>query len=82
MNIVQIKQICKPQHKNSFKTKKNMEEKSNFIDDNSNSRQNGFKKISHCQCLYEIENKLPQTRFCLVACHDQLEILRQNNKQK
>jgi hypothetical protein len=29
----------------------------------------------HCQCLYEIENKLPRTKFCRVACSDQHQIL-------
>lgn len=24
-----------------------------------------------CQCLYEIENNLPRTKFCFVPCHAQ-----------
>lgn len=35
-----------------------------------------------CQCLHEIENKLPRTRFCFVACDDQYEILRRRNESK
>ena len=27
-----------------------------------------MRKAQHCQCLYEIENKLPRTKFCRVAC--------------
>lgn len=29
----------------------------------------------HCQCLYEIENNLPRTKYCFMACHDQHMIL-------
>lgn len=29
--------------------------------------------ISGCQCLYEIHNKLPRTKFCFVACSAQRE---------
>lgn len=30
-----------------------------------------------CQCLHEIENGLPRTQFCFVACSDQRQILRE-----
>ena len=28
-----------------------------------------------CQCLYEIENGMPRTKFCLVPCNGQKEML-------
>ncbi len=28
----------------------------------------------YCQCMYEIENKLKRTKFCMVPCRDQLEM--------
>ena len=28
-----------------------------------------------CQCLYEVEHNLPRTKFCLVACGEQFEII-------
>lgn len=36
-----------------------------------------------CTCLYELENKLPRTKHCFVACSAQLEILeaRERNDQ-
>lgn len=39
-------------------------------------------KKLHCQCLYEIENKLPRTKFCLTACRDQWDILNDREKSK
>ncbi len=30
-----------------------------------------------CQCLYEIENGMPRTKFCLVPCSGQKEMLRE-----
>ena len=33
-------------------------------------------KKPHCQCLYEIDNKLPRTKFCMVPCADQRLIIR------
>lgn len=35
-----------------------------------------------CQCLYEIENKLPRTIFCFMPCNDQHEITKQREKEK
>ena len=35
----------------------------------------------HCQCLYEIENKLPRTQHCFAPCHAQFEILKQREEQ-
>jgi hypothetical protein len=29
-----------------------------------------------CQCLYEIENNLPRTQYCFVACPEQFKIMR------
>ncbi len=45
----------------------------------------GFRSIRttkrlHCQCLYEIENKLPRTIFCFMPCPDQMEILAERDK--
>ena len=39
-------------------------------------------KKTHCQCLYEIENKLPRTKFCFAACNDQWKILNEREKAK
>lgn len=36
----------------------------------------------HCQCLYEIENNLPRTVFCFMACPDQFLILSQRDNSK
>jgi len=33
-----------------------------------------------CQCLYEIENGMPRTKFCLVPCSDQKEMLREKRQ--
>lgn len=33
-----------------------------------------------CQCLYEIENGMPRTKFCLAACSAQKEMLRDKKK--
>ena len=30
----------------------------------------------NCQCLFEIENNLPRTKYCFVACKDQQMILK------
>ena len=38
------------------------------------------KSNPHCQCLYEIENKLPRTIHCFVACQDQFQILREREE--
>ena len=37
-----------------------------------------------CQCLYEIENHLPRTKYCRTPCRDQIEILnqRKNDEEK
>lgn len=40
-----------------------------------------FDRKPHCQCLYEIENNLPRTQFCFMACSDQYEILKQREKK-
>ena len=32
--------------------------------------------MNHCQCLYEIENQLPRTKFCFAPCSAQRKILR------
>jgi hypothetical protein len=29
--------------------------------------------LEQCQCLHEIHNKLPRTKFCMVPCKTQLE---------
>lgn len=29
--------------------------------------------VSTCQCLYEIHNKLPRTKFCMMPCAEQRE---------
>ena len=39
-------------------------------------------KKDYCQCLYEIENKLPRTKFCFAPCPDQRRILENRNKNK
>ena len=39
-------------------------------------------KRLHCQCLYEIENKLPRTKFCFAPCSAQREIINQRSKIK
>lgn len=31
----------------------------------------------HCQCLYEIENRLPRSMFCFLSCKAQREILKE-----
>jgi len=36
----------------------------------------------HCKCLYEIENKLPRTKRCFIACMDQRKILFKREKEK
>lgn len=36
----------------------------------------------NCTCLNEIENNLPRTKHCLVACHAQREILRERSKEE
>jgi len=43
-----------------------------------------FEKESkpHCQCLYELENKLPRTQHCFMACPEQWEILAERNRIK
>lgn len=33
-----------------------------------------------CQCLFEIENGMPRTKFCLVPCSGQKEMLREKRK--
>ena len=33
-----------------------------------------------CQCLYEIENGMPRTKFCLVPCSGQKEMLREKRQ--
>ena len=33
-----------------------------------------------CQCLFEIENGIPRTKFCLVPCNNQKEMLREKRK--
>lgn len=33
-----------------------------------------------CQCLYEIENGMPRTKFCLAPCSGQKEMLRERKK--
>ena len=37
-------------------------------------------KTPFCQCLYEIENGLQRTKYCIMACAEQIEILRQREK--
>lgn len=32
-----------------------------------------LEKHTRCQCLYEIENNLPRTKFCMVPCKAQRE---------
>lgn len=39
------------------------------------------RRAPFCQCLHEIENKLPRTKFCFMACSEQLEILAARKKQ-
>jgi hypothetical protein len=36
-------------------------------------------KELHCQCLHEIENNLPRTKFCFMACLDQRKILHERS---
>jgi len=36
----------------------------------------------YCQCLYEIENNLPRTKYCFMACKAQLIILSQRKNEK
>lgn len=38
--------------------------------------------MPHCQCLYEIENNLPRTIHCFMACHDQHQILADREGRK
>jgi hypothetical protein len=33
-----------------------------------------------CQCLYEIENGMPRTKFCLKPCSGQKEMLKEKNQ--
>lgn len=33
-----------------------------------------------CQCLHEIENKLPRTKFCFIACREQRMIMHERYK--
>ncbi len=33
-----------------------------------------------CQCLYEIENGMPRTKFCVTPCIGQKEMLRDKNQ--
>jgi hypothetical protein len=33
-----------------------------------------------CQCLYEIENGMPRTSFCMVPCDGQKEMLIEKNQ--
>ena len=40
------------------------------------------RKESHCQCLYEIENNLTRTKFCMVPCRAQREIIGYNIQAK
>lgn len=35
-----------------------------------------------CICLHEIENNLPRTKFCFMACLSQSKILREREKRK
>ena len=35
----------------------------------------------YCQCLHEIENGLPRTKFCFLPCHDQRQILRERKEE-
>jgi hypothetical protein len=35
-----------------------------------------------CTCLHEIENELPRTMFCMIACRAQREILRERAKNE
>lgn len=37
-------------------------------------------KQPFCQCLHEIENKLPRTKHCFMPCADQQDILKQKEK--
>lgn len=39
-------------------------------------------KQPFCRCLYEIENKLPRTKFCHHACRDQIKILSRRDKSE
>ena len=39
-------------------------------------------RTPHCQCLYEIENNLPRTKFCFCACPDQWQILNEREEKK
>ncbi len=36
--------------------------------------------IRQCICLMEIENNLPRTKFCFMACDAQLEIIKERQK--
>lgn len=38
------------------------------------------RKAPFCRCLHEIENGLQRTKFCFIACAEQMEILRQREK--
>ena len=35
-----------------------------------------------CRCLYEIDNKLPRTKFCLKTCGAGWEIIREKEREK
>lgn len=43
-----------------------------------------FEKIEkpYCQCLFEIENKLPRTQHCFMPCFAQGEVLRARASNK
>ena len=33
-----------------------------------------------CQCIYEIENGMPRTKFCMVPCSGQKEMLKEKGQ--
>ena len=59
------------------------EKKTKYIcDEISNKKNTKYKATPFCRCLNEIENNLPVTEYCFMACPDQKEILRQRKQEK
>lgn len=41
----------------------------------------GHHSTAGCTCLYELENRLRRTKHCFVACHAQLQILKEREER-
>lgn len=65
-----LKSLCEKRDKIDLKIKELEEEQ----------KQPTFTGIPFCQCLHEIENNLPYTKKCFIACEGQHRILREREK--